>query len=99
MGKEILARIFKEKDWSETDNGFTLEKRSVDKGWSWMETRRILINEEGKKDYKVSHWVYSAKELKDMLKQVGFSSIEVYGNYEGEPYDEKAQRLIVIGEK
>jgi len=99
MGKEILARIFKEKDWSETDNGFTLEKRSVDKGWSWMETRRILITEQGKKEYKISHWVYSAKELKNMLKRVGFSSVEVYGNYEGDPYDEKAERLIVIGKK
>jgi len=99
MGKEILARIFKEKDWSERDNRFMLEERSVEKDWSWMKTRRILITEEGKKEYNISHWVYSAKELKDMLKEAGFSSIEAYGNYEGELYDEEADRLIVIGEK
>jgi len=99
MGKEILARIYEEKDWSKADDGFTLEKRSVDKDWSWMETRRIIIDEQGKKEYNVSHWIYSAKELKDMLKQVGFTSIDVYGNFEGDPYDEGAERLIVIAEK
>ncbi|MEF8835821.1 MAG: class I SAM-dependent methyltransferase [Candidatus Thermoplasmatota archaeon] len=99
MGKEILARIFEERDWSETDDGLILEERNVENHWSWMKTRRILISEESKKEYNLSHWIYSAKELEDMLKEVGFSSIEVYGNYEGEPYDEEADRLVVIGEK
>ncbi|MBS3781813.1 MAG: class I SAM-dependent methyltransferase [Candidatus Thermoplasmatota archaeon] len=99
MGKEILARIFKEKDWLETDDGFTLVQRCVEKNWSWMKNRRILITDEGKKEYNISHWVYSAKELKDMLKEVGFSSVEIYGNYDGDPYDEEADRLILIGEK
>ncbi|MFW5946478.1 MAG: hypothetical protein ACOCTN_06375 [Candidatus Natronoplasma sp.] len=99
MGKEILARIFEEKDWHETDEGFKLEERTVDKDWSWIEIRRILITEQGQKEYNPSHWIYSAKELKNMLKQVGFSSIEVYGNYDGEPYDEKADRLVVLAEK
>ncbi|MEF8874572.1 MAG: hypothetical protein V5A88_07890, partial [Candidatus Thermoplasmatota archaeon] len=79
--------------------GFKLEERTVDKDWSWMEVRRILITDQGQKEYNLSHWVYSAKELKDMLKRVGFSSVEVYGNYEGEPYDEEANRLVILGVK
>ncbi len=99
MGKEILARIFEEKDWSKTNDKFMLEERSVEKNWSWMKTRRTLINDEGKKEYNISHWIYSAKELENMLKEVGFSSVEVYGNYDGEPYNEEADRLVVIGKK
>jgi len=99
MGKEILARIFKKRDWSETDTGVKLEERNVKKDWSWMKTRRILITDEDRKEYNISHWVYSAKELKDMLKHVGFSSIGVYGNYDGEPYDEEADRLVVVAQK
>ncbi len=99
MGKEILARIFEKREWSETNDGFKLEERSVKKDWSWMNTRRVIITDEGKKEYNISHWIYSAKELKDMLKNVGFSSVEVYGNYEGDKYDEEAERLVVIGEK
>lgn len=34
MGKEIIARIFKERDWHETDEGFKFEERTVKKDWS-----------------------------------------------------------------
>lgn len=99
MGKEIIARIFKERDWHEADERFVLEERTVDRDWSWMEIRRILIADGEQKEYNISHWIYSAKELKDMLNQVGFSSIEVYGNYDGEAYDEEADRLVILAEK
>lgn len=99
MSKEILARIFEEKDWSESEDGFVLEQRSVEKDWSWMKVRRILITDEGQKEYNISHRIYSAKELKDMLKQVGFSSIKVYGSFDGEPYKEEADRLVVLAKK
>ncbi|MFO7792973.1 MAG: methyltransferase domain-containing protein [Candidatus Saliniplasma sp.] len=99
MGKEIIARIFEEKDWNELEDGFKILERSIEKDWSWLNNRRIRITDEGVKEYNVSHWLYSAKELKDMLKDVGFSSVEVYGGYDGRDYDEEANRLVVVGKK
>jgi len=99
MGKEIIARIFIEKDWNEFEGDFKLMERSIEKDWSWLNNRRIKITDEGVKEYNVSHWLYSAKELKDMLKNVGFSSVDVYGGFDGRDYDEEADRLVVVGKK
>lgn len=99
MGKEIIARIFEERDWNEIENGYKLLERTVEKDWSWLNNRRIRVTDEGKKEYNVSHWLYSAKELKDMLKDVGFSEAKAYGGYDGKGYGTDADRLVVVGEK
>jgi len=99
MGKEIIARIFKEKDWIEMNGSFRLFQRSVERDWSWLNNRWINIEDGEVKEYDVSHQLYSAKELKDMLKEVGFTSVSVYGSFEGSDYDENAKRLVVVGEK
>lgn len=99
MGKEIMARIFQEKDWKDIEDDIWLFERDVKKDWSWFEDKMMKVVDGGLKEYNTSHWIYSAKELQDMLKRVGFSSVEAYGNYDGEPYDEEAKRLVIIAEK
>lgn len=100
LGKEKLARVFREKDWHRTEEGFKLEERKISKDWSWVDSTWILITNEGEvNEWSVSHWVYSAAEMKTMLKSVGFSEHEVYGSLAGTPYDHEANRLIIIGKK
>lgn len=100
LGKEKLARVFRERDWYRTEAGFQLEERKISKDWSWVDSTWILITDEGKvNEWSVSHWVYSAAEMKAMLKSVGFSEHEVHGSLEGSPYDHEANRLVVIGRK
>jgi len=100
LGKEKLARVFRERDWYRTEAGFQLEERRISKDWSWVDSTWILITDEGKvNEWSVSHWVYSAAEMKAMLKSVGFSEHEVYGSLEGTPYDHEANRLVIIGRK
>ena len=45
MGKEVLARIFRERDWYELDNTMVLEERKVCANWSWMENRWLMIKD------------------------------------------------------
>lgn len=99
MGKEIIARIFKEKDWKETEDGFVMMERSVERDWTWLKNRRIEIKDGDKTEIEFSHWLYTAKELKEMLEEVGFESVESYGSYDGKPYNENAERLVVIAMK
>jgi hypothetical protein len=100
LGKEKLARVFRERDWHRTEGGFKLEERRISKDWSWLDSSWILITDEGKmSEWSVSHWVYSAAEMKEMMESVGFSVHEVYGSLEGTPYDHEASRLVIIGRK
>jgi SAM-dependent methyltransferase len=99
MGKEVLARIFRERDWSEQDGVLFLEERKVSKDWSWMENRWIMLRGQERHEFEISHWLYSAAELSAMLKECGFGSVGVYGDLEGAPYDHRARRLVAVAYK
>ena len=99
MGKEIMARIFRERDWHEENGTLILEERKVSNDWSWSENRWIVLRGQTRKDFKFAHRIYSAVELLALLKESGFTSVHTYGDLEGSPYDHKAQKLVIVAEK
>ena len=50
-------------------------------------------------DHEFGPRLYSAVELRDYLKTVGFKSVNVYGEFDGSPYDEKARTMIIVARK
>ena len=44
LGKEVLARKFGPRDWSEEGNVLFLQQRTISKDWSWIEDRWIRIH-------------------------------------------------------
>ena len=99
MGKEILARIFRERDWYELDNIMVLEERKICANWSWMESRWLMIKDGKMDERRVSHRLYSATELRALLSDCGFDPIDVYGDLAGTPYDHTAKRLVLVAHK
>ncbi len=99
MGKEILARIFCERDWQEQDEFFVLQERKVSQNWSRMENRWILLKNGRQYETKFSHRLYSATELLGLLTDSGFSCINIYGDLTGAEYDHNAKRLIAVANK
>lgn len=96
MGKEILARIFQKRDWIENDETILLKEREIKKDWSWIENRWILIKGRVRREFKVSHRLYSGNEITALLESSNFHSIEIYGDLDGSSYNNEAQRLIAI---
>jgi len=99
MGKEVVARIFRERDWMEIDGNIILEERKVCKDWTWVESRWVLLKDGKREEYTVSLRLYSAAELRDLLEYIGFKQIEVYGDLAGAPYDHTAKRLVLVAHK
>jgi SAM-dependent methyltransferase len=100
MSKEILARIFRRQNWSEWPHGFMLEERETKDDWSKMNNKWIFIEKDGTTHrYHVTHWIYAGTEIKKMLEKVGFTDVKVYGGLDGRPYDNEAERLVVIATK
>ena len=100
MGKEVLARIFCERDWFEMENGtIILEERKVTRDWSWMENRCIMIRGSERREHHFSHRLYSAAELTTLLLECGFKTAQAYGGLDGSPYDHQAKRLVVVARK
>jgi SAM-dependent methyltransferase len=99
MGKEVLARIFRERDWMEIDSNIILEDRKVCKDWTWVESRWILLKDKKREEYTITLRLYSAAELKALLKLIGFKRIEIYGDLAGAPYDHTAKRLVAVAHR
>jgi SAM-dependent methyltransferase len=99
MGREIVKRNFQSRDWHEVEGIFWLEERTPDDDWHYLANRWIICKEAKVNEYTFRIKMYSATELSELLKSAGFKKIQVYGDLSGTPYDEKAKRLIVIGQK
>jgi SAM-dependent methyltransferase len=99
MGKEVLARIFRERDWHEEDGVIYLEERKLNDTWSWITNRWIKIEENSRTEYTITHRLYSGIELSNLLKSIGFSDIKLYGSLSGTPYDNNAERLVAVAKK
>ena len=97
MGKEVLARIFQERDWREEDGIILLEERKIGENWDFIESRWIMIKDGKKFERKFYPGLYSAVELCELLSSCGFGRVDTYGGLDGSPYDQKANRLVVVG--
>jgi len=98
-GKEVLAAKFEERSWEERDGAYLLEEREVTDDWSWLRNQWHLVVDGDVQSFTVSHRLYSAYELSELLGRVGFSDVAAYGDLEGEPYDTDAERLVVVAQK
>lgn len=97
MGKEVLARIFQERHWEILENGaFLLQESKLYNGWSWIESRWIFLDGEKRREFTVSHRLYSGAELSSLLRSCGFESVTLFGDLNGSPYDQKAKRLVAL---
>lgn len=99
MGKEILARIFLERTWDEVGEILFLQEHRVINNWSQMENRWILLKGDQRYEYNLTHWLYSAHELKTMLTRAGFSDLAIYGDLTGNPYDQTARRMVAVAQR
>jgi SAM-dependent methyltransferase len=99
MGKEIAAREFQERVWSQHGDMIVLSERKPIQNWSRIQTRWIVIKGNQRVEHTVSVRSYSAAELSGLLSDNGFVNVQVYGDLEGRDYDHEAKRLVVIGTK
>ncbi|MFN0133130.1 MAG: class I SAM-dependent methyltransferase [Phycisphaerales bacterium] len=96
MGREVLSRQFRPRDWREIDGTILLEERTLAPDWSWIDNCWVLIM--GADRRELSFWlrVYGAADLSALLRDVGFGDLRVLGSLGGAPYDSAATRLVIV---
>lgn len=101
QSREIAVRDFTEGEWFERAGKTVLTEFSVEGAWEGLRSRWILIdNATGDRtDHEFVQRLYSAVELKRLLLVSGFSSAEIYGDFDFSPYNEKAATMVVVCRK
>lgn len=99
MGKEVLARVFRERDWQGEDGITVLRETKVAGNWSRSENRWVILKDGARREVELSLRLYSAVEISSLLNGCGFAAVDIYGDLKGGPYDHTAKRLIVVAKK
>jgi len=98
-GKEIIARVFRERDWHEKDGVIYLEERKVESGWGWFSNRWTVISGKERFESVLSHRLYSGMELSSLLREAGFGDVTLHGDLFGSPYNQDAKRLVAVARR
>lgn len=98
-GKETLASIFQERNWKEIDGIIWLVEREVRNNWSWMYNRWIMLKGNERIEGEITHRLYAGSEIVALLTECGFSRVELFGDLDGSPYNQRAKQLITVGYK
>ena len=99
IGKEVLARIYQERDWHEGEGYLFLEERHPSEDWGRMNVRWIKIISGHTEEWSFTHRLFAATELVSVAREAGFQSVKAYGDLQGNPYDNTASRLVIVAEK
>jgi SAM-dependent methyltransferase len=99
LGKEIATRDYVEAEWFERAGFTVLTECSPADSWASVWNRWILIKDGMRREKTFVQRLYAASELRTLLKTAGFSSVELYGDWDESPYDNDAQTLIAVGRK
>jgi SAM-dependent methyltransferase len=98
-GLEAIAGHFRSRDWDEVEGVLFLEERRVQNDWERIVNRWIVIKDNQRYETTFSMHLYSAPELRSLLKACGFSTVNIYGDLSGAPYDQHAQHLVAVARK
>ncbi|MCI5148849.1 MAG: class I SAM-dependent methyltransferase [Candidatus Electrothrix sp. MAN1_4] len=94
VGKELTDRLLFT-HWNpikkEKDGWIVLEERKVAQNWERIEFHITMHKGDRRFKRVLTHELYSAKELLTIVTGCGFDSINIYGNYQGDPYDHLAE--------
>lgn len=73
---------------------------SVVGAWEGLCSAWTLVFPDGNKiEHKFVQRLYSAPELKKELLKIGYRSVEIFGGYEKQPYDQNAATMVMVCKK
>jgi SAM-dependent methyltransferase len=100
VGKEIAARAF---EGSGTQNvagaGLLVQRRRVVDDWCRVENEWLVVEKGVVRAFRFRHWLYSGRELKELLAAAGFDPVVLHGSFDGGEYGPEATRLIAVARK
>ncbi|MGW6054785.1 class I SAM-dependent methyltransferase [Streptomyces sp. NPDC055189] len=99
MGKEVLAGWIGRPQIVELDGAYVVQRDTVLDSWTRLRTDWTLVRDGIAREASLTSFLYSAAELRRLFEDAGFTDVECFGGFDGEPYDHHSKRLIVRGTK
>jgi SAM-dependent methyltransferase len=95
--REIVARTFAPRDRHELDDGaLWLEERQLQGDGARIRNTWTLVRGGEETSFTFELRLYTGTELTALLTDVGFRDVRTLGHVDGRPYDEAADRLVMV---
>lgn len=94
-GKELLARKVVPPKVVQRGGDLLVQTDTVLDDWARLRSDWVLVRGDRVTRTSLVWFVYSAVELRQMVEEAGFRGVEVFGGFDGRPYDQDAERLIL----
>jgi len=95
--KEWLAEGFHPTTSEELPDGSLLvERHEIFDDWSRIRNEWILIRGQSVRRFRFHHTLYSGQELRDRLRQAGFTGVRLFGDLDGSEFGLHAKRLVAV---
>ena len=100
ISRETAALHFTEGEWFERAGMTVLTEFGVAGLWEGLRSKWILIKGNGERiEHEFVQRLYSAKELKDYILDIGFRDVKAYGGWNLAPYDQNASSMVMVCKK
>ncbi|MEU7229045.1 class I SAM-dependent methyltransferase [Streptomyces chrestomyceticus] len=94
-GKELLARRVTPPKVVQRGDDLLVQTDTVLDDWARLRSDWVLVRGDRVTRTSLVWFVYSAVELRRMAGEAGFQEVEVFGGFDGRPYDQDAERLVL----
>ncbi len=101
INKKWILENYRERDWRKVDDLLVLVKRKFNAESSRNIVQFIIIDTKNSKTYYTRQNIrlYSYSELEMLFIKSGFKIVGRYGKMDGEEFDDKSMRIVLVGEK
>ncbi|MCD6106697.1 MAG: class I SAM-dependent methyltransferase [Caldisericaceae bacterium] len=97
--RDYILKHFVHETFKEKEDIFILERRHYLPLTSIVTTHRFIVGKDLREEYLRKIRIYSATEMVNLYRSIGFKNIKVFGDYAGKKFSEDSKRIIIIGEK
>ncbi|GAA0461538.1 class I SAM-dependent methyltransferase [Streptomyces stramineus] len=94
-GKELLARKVVPPKVVQRGDDLLVQTDTVLDDWARLRSDWVLVRGDRVTRASLVWFMYSAVELRQMAEEAGFAGVEFSGGFDGRPYDQDAERLIL----
>jgi SAM-dependent methyltransferase len=99
MAAECILPRLREREWAPVDDLLFLEENQYDVSESCIQTTYSFIRH-GKIEVRTGfQWVYTVREIRQMLQEQGLRTRSLHKNYDGVPFEVGSPILILLAEK
>lgn len=99
MAAECILPRLQEREWARCGDILFLEENHYDTTESRIETTYTFLRGNESHTQKGLQWVYTARELRELLAQAGLVTRSLYGSPHGEPFEVGAPSVLLVAEK